>query len=159
MKDFSKYIILIFAFTTSACQPPPDHYKIHILYPNVMGLEIKAPVSCNGLTIGEVENIQLFKREVLVTCAIDTTKGKILTNSRLILSQADLMSDKFIEVKMDTTSLAYLANEDTLQGEIEAPKALHFDVDSTMMKNLKPLLDSLAKVMEKVTKEYDKRVK
>jgi len=121
-------------------------YKLFFIFDNVDGLTAKSEVTSNGLKIGIVDKLQLFKNKVLVTAIMDESV-QIPKNSNVFIQSNGLLGQKIISVVLDTTATIYHVDKDTIYGKVHMEllsDSTRFRIDSTTVKNLKPLVDTLA---------------
>lgn len=89
----------------------------YIIYDRIEGLDISNSVTINGLKVGRVEKIKLLQDQndkILVTIEIDKNI-LIPLNSKAILTDAGLLGDKIIEIKLSDQK-QYHSGFDTLAG-------------------------------------------
>jgi hypothetical protein len=118
MTCFNYRILLTIILTVllAACNSF-DNYKLHIVFDNVEGLATKSTVTANGLQIGTVDNIVLYKDKVLVTTSIDN-KVQIPVTSSFQLKSVDLFGQKCIDVHLDNSAAKNYADNDTIFGQV-----------------------------------------
>lgn len=93
---------------------PSNYY--YVVYENVNGLQVSAPVTVNGFKIGQVDNVELMydnPGHVLVEISLDK-KFQIPVNSKALIS-SDLLGTASIIIDMSKDT-AYYAPGDTIPG-------------------------------------------
>jgi ABC-type transporter Mla subunit MlaD len=134
------YFLTISVFTFLLFSCGQDNYNLYILFDNVDGLTVESDVTCNGLKIGKVENLEVLRNKVLATVTIDQ-RVQIPSSSTFTLQSISLLGGQAITVTLDSTKSTYHVDKDTVYGQIQR--------DTISAENFKPFIDSLAnKIIE-----------
>ena len=96
-----------------------NNYKLYIIFDNVSGLTTKSEIATNGLKIGTVDKLEIFKNKVLATTTIDQSV-KIPRHSIFKIESINLFGKKAIEVKLDCLETLYYQDKDTIFGQVES---------------------------------------
>jgi phospholipid/cholesterol/gamma-HCH transport system substrate-binding protein len=133
----------------------------HVLYENVEGLPISAPVTINGFTIGSVKKIDFINNEGTLIVTFDLNREfEFSKKSTIRIYSTSFIGGKALAIipDMDLTNLAKTG--DTLYGEIEK------GMMETVTGNLKPLekkiftaLDGLDELLNNVNSILDDSTK
>jgi phospholipid/cholesterol/gamma-HCH transport system substrate-binding protein len=75
-----------------------ERYTLSVLFPNVGALDVGDPVAVLGVKKGEVEQIKLYKGDVLVTMNL-TTDVKLKEDAEFTVMNIGLMGERFISVQ------------------------------------------------------------
>lgn len=142
MKPAFRHLIFLFLFIVIGCT---NSYKVYVLFDNVEGLKENSEVMANGMPIGEVDHMQLDKKGVLVTLAIDD-EHKIPDNSTILFFEPGLLANKQIEITTGTSN-KMLKEGDTLRTVFTAPKHSGFN-----MEKLDTIVTKAINMMAKETK-------
>ncbi len=120
----------------------------YVIYPNVDGLMIGAPVYLNGFQIGQVYKMKFIndQRKILVTLLLNYPV-KINKGSVAQIFSTDLLSSKAIRILLNYNSSVYLKPHDTLANSIQPDLADVLSKQSLNLNNaVKQLLNIIAQI-------------
>lgn len=93
--------LIYLTFSTGKLNIKKDGYHIYVVFNEVAGLEIKAPVMLNGLEVGKVDDINISyagdKTQITLKLWIDA-KAKIRENPQISIKTLGLMGEKYIQI-------------------------------------------------------------
>lgn len=89
---------------------------VHILFPNVSGLEIGSPVTISGVKKGKVESLQILKSGVNTRVSL-APEVEIYSNATARLIMLELMTGKKVEIDPGTPDAGPLREGDMIQGK------------------------------------------
>lgn len=144
-------------------------YTIKIIYDDIAGLQINAPVKTAGVQIGDVKQVDLVNGGKAQVTVWIRDKIKIYTNARATIASTGLIGTKYMEIYLGTTDKPVLKPGDTLVGinPINFDKVVSeslkgftdladavksFTGDKEMKESLKKIFVNLGNVTEKVDK-------
>ena len=133
----------------------------YVLYENVEGLPISAPVTINGFTIGNVKKIDFINNEGTLIVTFDLNREfQFAKSSTIRIYSTSLIGGKALAIIPDNLSTILAKAGDTLYGEIEK------GMMETVTGNLKPLekriftaLDGLDELLNNVNTILDESTK
>lgn len=94
--------------------------RLHVLFPDVGGLVVGAPVRLAGLDVGMVEEIEFAagaeRTEARVTLSVrERYLSRIRADSRAVIDSKGLLGDKLVEISVGSRDAAALHDGETLQ--------------------------------------------
>lgn len=143
-------ILLIPILLITSCRS--SDFKLYLETSRPKGLEQSASVEFRGVKIGEVSSIAHLDSITIVCCSIDTSLTNIPVNAIYAIADKDILNTKFIDIRAKDALPPYFENGDTLTREVN-PSLFS---DSSDVKSLFHLVDSLAGKLKEVSKEYEK---
>lgn len=135
----------ILTFLLLACGRQGDN-RLFIILDNTAGLTTESEITANGLKIGSVDKIDLFRNKIIVTIIVDK-KIHIPENSIFRVERADLLGSRAITVTLDSIATKFYTDNDTIYGQVQKsffPDSTNFELDSLTTAKLKPLVDTFA---------------
>ncbi len=106
----------------------------YVLYDNVEGLPLSAPVTINGYTIGNVKKIDFVNNKGTLLVTFDLNQDFQFSMTSIIrIYSTSIIGGKALAIIPDTESTIFAKTGDTLSGEIEK------GMIETVTGNLKPL--------------------
>lgn len=129
------------------------------IYDHVSGLGVGSPVTINGFKVGQVKNIELYRKmpgKVLVTMVVTNREFEFSRDSKARIESMDLMGAKTISIRFgESTALAQ--NGDTLATAMEAGLMDEVNAQIAPLKlkteSMVASIDSVMTVMESILKE------
>ncbi len=139
-----------------------NHFRLTVYFKDTKGLLKQTPVRMNGVTIGEVENIDLsqkpeHKNQPAVVLSIDNKYNQIPDDSTITITSGLLISNAQVEIKPGR-SLAYLSpGQDWPQDKVleqgSMLAALSPEADLTL-KNLNKTLSAMTQELPDTMKKF-----
>ncbi len=105
--------ILFFAFLLLSCNNNSN--KIYVLFDNVETLDEKSNVTCKGIEVGKISNIDLLGNQVLVELSINN-KYPIPKESIFSIKQDGLLGNGHIDIEINLKNNQNIKCNDTLKG-------------------------------------------
>ncbi|MDD5492221.1 MAG: MlaD family protein, partial [bacterium] len=148
-------------------------YTIKVLFSDISGLQVRAPVKTAGVQIGEVTKVDLVRGKAQVTLWI---KGNlsVFSDARATIASTGLIGTKYLElylgtktdrplkegdmlIGIDPVSFDRIVNEG-LKGFTDLADAVkEFTGDKEMKDSLKKIFTNVSSVMEKVNTLLDSK--
>ena len=139
-----------------------NHYRLTVYFKDTKGLLKQTPVRMNGVTIGEVENIDLSKKsgrelQPEVVLSIDNKYNQIPDDSTITITSGLLISNAQVEIKPGR-SVAYLSPgqewpQDKVLEQGSMLAALSPEADATL-KNLNITLAAMNKELPDTMRKF-----
>lgn len=97
------------------------NYKVKVVFGFVSGIEPKAPVRLAGVTVGEVDDINIYYNEEKQNVEVDLTLSlrediRIPRNSKAYISTLGLMGEKYVELVPGTKASGVFKTGDVIRG-------------------------------------------
>jgi ABC-type transporter Mla subunit MlaD len=105
--------ILFFAFILLNCSNNSN--KIYVLFDNIETLDENSNVTCNGIKVGKISNIDLFGNQVIVELSINN-KYPIPKESIFLIKQDGLLGNGHIDIEINLKNNQKIKCNDTLKG-------------------------------------------
>jgi len=130
--------LIYLTFSTGKVSLGKKGYHIYVVFNDIAGIELKAPVMLNGLEVGKVDDIKFSydanKTEIKLKLWIDD-KAKIRDNAAVSIKTLGLMGEKFIQIS-SVSGGNFLAPEAILEGKPYLDLDALLEQAQTMTKNL-----------------------
>jgi phospholipid/cholesterol/gamma-HCH transport system substrate-binding protein len=91
-----------------------ETYRIYASFPMALGATAGDKVYLNGVEMGKIKEVQLRKRDVLVTIEL-SAKAKVPDDSQILLQTIGIMGDRIVTIVLGSSD-HYLAPGSVMQG-------------------------------------------
>ncbi|MDI6794441.1 MAG: MlaD family protein [bacterium] len=91
-------------------------YTITVIFSDVGGLEVDAPVRLAGLEVGEVKKMEIKDSKVYAALWLNSF-ARLRRDSRVTINSLGMMGEKYIDITMGSPDAPYLPEGSTVIGE------------------------------------------
>ncbi|MCF7878146.1 MAG: MlaD family protein [Candidatus Omnitrophica bacterium] len=106
-------------FKTGKVSFKKEGYNLYVIFNEVAGLDVKAPVMLNGYEVGEVEDVKVVSQKdrthILLKLLIDPGV-KIRINPKVSIKTLGMMGEKYIQITSHTGK-GFLKPDSRLEGK------------------------------------------
>ena len=136
-----------------------SHYRLNAVFDDTQGLVKQTPIRMNGVTIGEIEDVELSKETDLkpvVLLAIENKyENSIPKDSTIQITSGLLITNAQVEITPGEAKEYYQENESWRPDKVIAPGTLLASVSPEADEALKTLTVMIKEIQPRVTKTMD----
>ncbi len=142
--------LALITWKTAGYEFIPEGYTIEVLFKDIDGVELNAPVTLNGLEVGRVEDISILydkATRVRLTLWIDT-KARLHEGARAFVKNMGFLGEKYVALTSGEDGTPFLKDGAVIDGDQPV------DFQSVLVKG-----ELIACHMEKITRNLEERLR
>jgi phospholipid/cholesterol/gamma-HCH transport system substrate-binding protein len=154
-------LLVLATFCVGGASMVGTAYNLNIVYPNVGGLEVNAPVYFAGLQAGIVKKISIADKEtrdtfpgtsIIATISVNNN-AVVKTDSKIIIKTMGFMGVKYIDITPGTDTAEAVKEDTTIKGTVTQDMNDVIDSVGYIIDQIKPRAGSIVNGIDGIVGE------